>query len=70
MTEVVCLPIKPRQCERCGKKHLRAYVWLELDTITNTFHAPGDVQPDRSQGLFAFGVACARRTLEQQGRTS
>jgi hypothetical protein len=52
-----------RNCERCGKKHLSEFVWLELNTVTGRYETPGSVPPSESQGLFPFGAACARRTL-------
>ncbi len=53
-----------RTCERCGKRHLSKFVWLELDSWTGKYHQPGTIQPLRSQGLFPFGAQCARQALE------
>jgi hypothetical protein len=50
-------------CERCGKKHLGEFVFLELNQITGRYAAPGTVPAPESQGLFRFGRACARRVL-------
>jgi hypothetical protein len=58
--------LSSRTCERCGKKHLGQFVWLELDSISGKYHHPGDVPQDRSQGLFAFGTQCAKRAVEQK----
>lgn len=54
-----------RVCHRCGKKHLKRGVHLELNTITNRFHTPGLVPRGESQGLFWFGLTCARTQLAQ-----
>lgn len=54
---------KQKRCERCGKKHIGAFVWLELDSVSGTYHRPGVVPPERSQGLFTFGFRCARQVL-------
>ena len=53
-------------CERCGKKHVTGWVYLELNLTTNTWHKPGDVPAAQSQGLFRFGIACARRALGEK----
>jgi hypothetical protein len=53
-----------RRCERCGKRHLAEFVWLELDTERGTYHQPGIVPPERYQGLFPFGVHCAAQALK------
>jgi hypothetical protein len=50
-----------RRCERCGKKHLAEFVWLELNAVTGRYGEPGSVPPNESQGLFPFGATCARR---------
>lgn len=52
-----------RPCQRCGKRHLAVFVWLELDSATNLYHEPGAVAIRRSQGLFPFGVQCAKAEL-------
>jgi hypothetical protein len=39
------------------------FVWLELDSATNLYHEPGAVAIRRSQGLFPFGVQCAKAEL-------
>ena len=57
-----------RTCQRCNKKHLGEFVWLELDSVSGTYHQPGDVPPHRSQGLFTFGTQCARRVLGETRR--
>lgn len=53
-------------CQRCGKRHLAAFVWLELNTRTGQYAEPGTVPANDSQGLFRFGRACARRQLAEQ----
>jgi hypothetical protein len=58
------MPDRDRSCKRCGKKHLCAFVWLELDTYTGKYHEPGSLPPDGlSQGLFAFGAQCAKAQI-------
>lgn len=52
-----------RTCERCGRKHLGEFVWLELDSVSGDYHEPGEVAPERSQGLFSFGKYCSVKTL-------
>lgn len=54
-----------RTCERCKKRHLSEFVWLELDSVSGKYHQPGDVPADRSQGLFPFGAQCAKRQLAE-----
>lgn len=54
-----------RTCERCGKQHLGAFVWLELNKSTGRYHLPGTVLAVDSQGLFPFGRTCARRELDR-----
>ena len=51
------------RCTRCGKRHLSAFVWLELDSVAGHYATPGRVLPERSQGLFRFGKTCAHRAL-------
>lgn len=53
------------RCERCRKRHLAEFVWLELDTERGTYHEPGTVPRERSQGLFPFGVQCAVQELKR-----
>jgi late competence protein required for DNA uptake (superfamily II DNA/RNA helicase) len=57
-------------CERCGKRHLAKFVYLELDTVTHRYYEPGTVPVERSQGLFRFGPACAKTTLKETNRAS
>jgi hypothetical protein len=52
-------------CQRCGKRHITGWVYLELNSRTNTWHRPGSVPPEESQGLFRFGIACARTALKK-----
>lgn len=51
-------------CERCGKKHLGKFVYLELNQRTGRYYQPGEVPPAESQGLFPFGRACAVNQLK------
>ena len=53
-----------RTCQRCGKKHLAAFIWLELDSVSNRYQEAGTVMSERSQGLFPFGEACAKAQLK------
>lgn len=53
-----------RRCERCGRRHVRGWVYLELDSRANTWHPPGAVRAADSQGLFPFGRACAASALK------
>ncbi len=48
-------------CQRCGKKHLELFVWLELNCLTGRYQAPGTVPQRESQGLFPFGATCAKK---------
>ena len=59
----VDMDMKSRTCERCGKKHLGTFVWLELNNRTGHYATPGRVPEGESQGLFAFGKTCAYRAL-------
>ena len=53
-------------CQRCGKKHVSGWVWLELNRDTGNWHKPGTVPEAQSQGLFRFGIACARTALGEK----
>jgi hypothetical protein len=56
-----------RVCQRCGKKHLSEFIWLELDTDTGLFYEPGQLPADAySQGLFPFGKHCAEKAKAAQ----
>lgn len=57
-------------CERCGEQLDESKaVWLELDSRTNLYHAPGAFPADGwSQGGFLFGSACAKAVLKAGGR--
>lgn len=52
-------------CTRCGKKHLCAFVWLELNSVTGRYAKPGTVPASESQGLFRFGKTCAAQQLKE-----
>jgi hypothetical protein len=54
-----------QECTRCGKKHLSATVYLELDSRTGLYSEPGTVAADRNQGGFPFGRKCAAILLSQ-----
>ena len=53
-----------RTCERCGKRHLGEFVYLELNQRTGRYYLPGYVPEVHSQGLFPFGRTCARNQLK------
>lgn len=50
-----------RYCTHCKKPLNGTVAWLELDQRDNTYHDRQDVPPEKSQGWFPFGVACARK---------
>jgi hypothetical protein len=50
-------------CERCGKRHMSEWVYLELNAATGRYAEPGSVPTNDSQGLFRFGRDCAKRAL-------
>ena len=53
------------ECERCGIQLLPGReVWLELSTITGRYDKPGNIHPERSQGLFPFGRVCAAKEVK------
>jgi hypothetical protein len=55
---------KAEKCQRCGRRHVARWVWLELSQDTGQYHKPGEVPAgETSQGLFRFGAACARTQL-------
>lgn len=58
-------------CERCGEKLNPATLkFLEMDSRNNLYSDPEKAQvwpADQSQGLFAFGKACAREVLRLRG---
>lgn len=54
-------------CNCCGRKlNPKTMAWLELSFATSRWYKPGECPEAESQGLFAFGQACARRTLRNQ----
>jgi hypothetical protein len=64
------MPTMDRACQRCGKKHLADFVWLELNTWTGLYHTPGTLPANGlSQGLFPFGQQCARQELRRTAAT-
>lgn len=55
-------------CTRCGEPlDPTKLVWLELNTNTGHYATAGEVPEDKSQGLFTFGAACAKRVLKAGG---
>jgi hypothetical protein len=62
--------ITPEYCNQCKRKlNKKNIVWLELDSQTNLYYLPGmgDISPERSQGIFAFGKDCAAAILKRGG---
>lgn len=55
------------RCERCGKRHIGEFVWLELNSHTGQYGTPGSVPANQSQGLFRFGRACAAAVRKAHG---
>jgi hypothetical protein len=54
-------------CSCCGRKlNPKTMAWLELNFKTGRWSKPGECPEDESQGLHAFGAACARATLRKQ----
>lgn len=46
-------------CERCGEMlYQENTIWLEFNAATNTYHKPGTVPEEQSQGIFPFGRGC------------
>lgn len=58
-----------RLCERCEhcERVLRKWVWLELSCVTGKWYMGGDCPDGESQGMFKFGLVCARRKLKESG---
>lgn len=55
----------PGCCVLCGRPlDMKKAVYLEMNQNTATFHEPGTVPPEESQGCFEFGAACARKVLK------
>lgn len=58
--------MKNQHCHRCDQDlHPDRIVWLELHNGRGTFHEPGTVPPENSQGEFPFGAACAQNQLKE-----
>ena len=55
-----------RPCQRCGKKHIKGWVWLEFNGVTLEYVKPGQAPEGESQGLFPFGRLCAKRQLHEE----
>lgn len=57
-------------CEKCGREITDpdGVVWLEYRTRTDTWHLENEIDPEDSQGAFAFGKRCALQILENGGR--
>lgn len=57
------------RCHRCGKRHLRQSIMLELDRDTNRFYRPENFPKDAvSQGGFWFGLYCAEQQLKESSQ--
>ena len=50
-------------CECCDRPLMRDPVQLAYNGRTNTWHRPGEVPDEDSQGLFYFGPTCAQKVL-------
>ena len=56
-------------CCCCGKELNPAkIVWLEQNFEDARFYEKGAVPEEKSQGLFPFGQACAKKVLLNGGR--
>lgn len=56
-------------CEHCDRKlNPNKITWLEHNSATGIYHVEGEVPEDNSQGLFAFGSACAKTVLKNGGK--
>lgn len=53
------------RCAICEKPIRGKTVVLEYNRRTNTWHKPGSVPSQDSQGGFEVGAACARRALKE-----
>lgn len=54
-----------RYCTCCRKDlNGHAFRWLELDQRIDAYHDFGDVPPEKSQGLFPFGLTCAKKLVK------
>lgn len=53
-------------CTCCGKRLKESNkVWLEMDRTTGTYHKPGTVPAEKSQGEFPFGKTCAKKAVSK-----
>lgn len=62
---------RPRWCECCGRSlNNKRIKWLELNCATGFWSDPdkGALPESESQGLFAFGAACAKSKLRAQSQ--
>lgn len=54
-------------CTCCGRKlNPKTFRWLEKSWSSGRWFAPGKCPEAESQGMFAFGQACARRVVREQ----
>lgn len=59
----------PEYCQRCGERlNWKRIEWMELDSYTGLYSGDGFdfPDPDRSQGWFPFGAACAKSQIRGQ----
>ena len=55
-------------CEHCDRYlNPDKITWLEHNSSTGTYHVEGEVPEAQSQGMFAFGSACARAVIKNGG---
>jgi hypothetical protein len=57
------LQASERFCACCGAPLTGRLMWLERNHQTNQWLPVGSVPEEQSQGLFPFGVGCARTVL-------
>ena len=66
-------PNDTETCQRCGQDlNPKQIEWMELDSHTGLYHIDGfnsEGDPDRSQGWFPFGTACAKTQTKEQRRS-
>lgn len=54
-------------CEHCGRElDSETMVLLELNAEMLTWHIPGTIPKNESQGCFPFGKACAAKVLKRK----
>lgn len=59
------LPEPERYCTRCEQPLKGKFAWLEHDRRFGGYHDLGGVPQEHSQGLFPFGLSCARGLVKE-----